>query len=101
VIAGPPRPTHHVAIVVKPDNGSVFARALQRGIGTIVGVVLGAIILAAVPYAPCIGAVRRCSHCPLRTCRLVQPYSGQLNRLAPSLRPDLVPASQELVTPAG
>ena len=41
-----------VAIVVKPDNGSVFARALQRGIGTIVGVVLGAVILAAVPYGP-------------------------------------------------
>jgi uncharacterized membrane protein YccC len=41
-----------VAVVVKPDNGSVFARALQRGIGTIVGVVLGAVILAAVPYGP-------------------------------------------------
>jgi uncharacterized membrane protein YccC len=41
-----------VAIVVKPDYGSVFARALQRGIGTIVGVVLGAVILAAVPYGP-------------------------------------------------
>jgi uncharacterized membrane protein YccC len=41
-----------VAIVVKPDNGSVFARALQRGIGTIAGVVLGAVILAAVPYGP-------------------------------------------------
>jgi uncharacterized membrane protein YccC len=41
-----------VAIVVKPDNGSVFARALQRGIGTIVGAELGAVILAAVPYGP-------------------------------------------------
>jgi uncharacterized membrane protein YccC len=41
-----------VAIVVKPDNGSVFARALQRGIGTIVGAGLGAVILAAVPYGP-------------------------------------------------
>ena len=41
-----------VAIVVKPDNGSVFARALQRGIGTIVGAVLGAVILVAVPYGP-------------------------------------------------
>jgi uncharacterized membrane protein YccC len=41
-----------VAIVVKPDYGSVFARALQRGIGTIVGAVLGAVILAAVPYGP-------------------------------------------------
>jgi uncharacterized membrane protein YccC len=41
-----------VAIVLKPDYGSVFARALQRGIGTIVGAVLGAIILAVVPYGP-------------------------------------------------
>ncbi|MGH3157914.1 MAG: FUSC family protein [Streptosporangiaceae bacterium] len=39
-----------VAIVLKPDFGSVFARALQRGIGTIVGAVLGAVILAIVPY---------------------------------------------------
>jgi uncharacterized membrane protein YccC len=41
-----------VAIVLKPDFGSVFARAVQRGIGTIVGAVLGAVILAAVPYGP-------------------------------------------------
>jgi len=41
-----------VAIVVKPDNGSVFARAVQRGIGTIAGAVLGAVILAAVPFGP-------------------------------------------------
>ena len=38
-----------VAIVLKPDLGSVFARAVQRGLGTVVGVVLGAAILAAVP----------------------------------------------------
>jgi uncharacterized membrane protein YccC len=38
------------AIVLKPDYGSVFARALQRGIGTIVGAVLGGAILAIVPY---------------------------------------------------
>lgn len=41
-----------VAIVLKPDYGSVFARAVQRGIGTIVGAVLGAVILIAVPYGP-------------------------------------------------
>jgi uncharacterized membrane protein YccC len=35
-----------VAIVLKPDFGSVFARALQRGIGTIVGAVAGAVLLA-------------------------------------------------------
>ena len=39
-----------VAIVLKPDFGSVFARAVQRGLGTILGAVLGAVILAAVPY---------------------------------------------------
>jgi uncharacterized membrane protein YccC len=41
-----------VAIVLKPDYGSVFARALQRGIGTVVGAFLGAAILAVVPYGP-------------------------------------------------
>jgi uncharacterized membrane protein YccC len=41
-----------VALVLKPDFGSVFARALQRGIGTIVGAVLGAVILVLVPYGP-------------------------------------------------
>ena len=34
-----------VAIVFKPDYGSVFARALQRGIGTVVGAVAGAVLL--------------------------------------------------------
>ena len=37
-----------VAIVFKPDYGSVFARALQRGIGTIVGAVAGAVLLIVV-----------------------------------------------------
>ncbi len=41
-----------VAIVLKPDLGSVFARAVQRGIGTIIGAVLGAVILILVPYGP-------------------------------------------------
>jgi uncharacterized membrane protein YccC len=41
-----------VAIVLKPDFGSVFARAVQRGVGTIIGAVLGAAILAVVPYGP-------------------------------------------------
>ena len=42
-----------VAIVLRPDFGSVFARALQRGIGTVVGAVLGAIILIVIPAGPC------------------------------------------------
>ncbi len=37
-----------VALVLRPDYGSVFARALQRGIGTIVGAVAGAVLLALV-----------------------------------------------------
>jgi uncharacterized membrane protein YccC len=41
-----------VGIIMKPDYGSVFARAVQRGAGTVVGAVLGAVILAAVPYGP-------------------------------------------------
>jgi uncharacterized membrane protein YccC len=41
-----------VAIVLRPDFGSVFARALQRGIGTMVGAVLGAIILVVIPAGP-------------------------------------------------
>ena len=41
-----------VAIILKPDYGSVFARAVQRGAGTVVGAVLGAAILAVVPYGP-------------------------------------------------
>jgi uncharacterized membrane protein YccC len=41
-----------VAVILKPDYGSVFARALQRAIGTVVGAVLGAAILAAVPFGP-------------------------------------------------
>jgi uncharacterized membrane protein YccC len=41
-----------VAIVLRPDFGSVFARGLQRGIGTVIGAVAGAVILAVVPYGP-------------------------------------------------
>ena len=37
-----------VAIVLKPDYGSVFARALQRGIGTVAGAVAGAALLVLV-----------------------------------------------------
>ena len=37
-----------VAVVFKPDYGSVLIRGLQRGIGTIVGAVLGAMLLITV-----------------------------------------------------
>ncbi|MEQ4618975.1 MAG: FUSC family protein [Corticimicrobacter sp.] len=38
-----------VGLVMKPDFGSIHDRALQRIIGTVVGVAIGALILAAVP----------------------------------------------------
>jgi uncharacterized membrane protein YccC len=38
-----------IAIVLKPDFGSVFGRALLRGGGTFVGALIGALVLALVP----------------------------------------------------
>jgi uncharacterized membrane protein YccC len=39
-----------VAIVLKPDFGSVFTRAIQRGVGTLLGVLLGSALLAVLPH---------------------------------------------------
>ena len=41
-----------VAVVLKPDLGSVFARALQSGAGTVIGASAGALILASRPPDP-------------------------------------------------
>ena len=41
-----------VAIVLKPDFGSVFTRAIQRGAGTLLGVLLGSALLALLPRSP-------------------------------------------------
>ncbi|MGH7911660.1 MAG: FUSC family protein, partial [Candidatus Dormibacteraceae bacterium] len=41
-----------VAIVLKPDFGSVFVRGLQRGLGTIAGVILGFGMLLVLPDRP-------------------------------------------------
>jgi uncharacterized membrane protein YccC len=38
-----------VAVVMKPDFGSVFARALQYGAGTVIGAIVAVLILAAGP----------------------------------------------------
>ncbi|MBS7703588.1 FUSC family protein [Chelatococcus asaccharovorans] len=38
-----------VAIVLKPDFGSVFVRAVQRSIGTVAGVVIGVTLMALLP----------------------------------------------------
>lgn len=40
------------AIVLKPDAGSVFARSVQRCLGTIVGTGIGAMVLDLVPTGP-------------------------------------------------
>jgi len=40
------------AVVLKPDFGSVFARGVQRTLGTFVGVLLGAGVLLVVPHGP-------------------------------------------------
>src|SRR3984885_1957970 len=61
-----------VAIVLKPDYGSVFARAVPRGIGTIAGAVLGAVILVAVPYGPWLLF-------PMAVLAAVQPYGRLRN----------------------
>jgi uncharacterized membrane protein YccC len=84
-----------VAVVVKPDNGSVFARALQRGIGTIVGVVLGAVILVAIPYGPWLLV-------PLAVLAAGQPY-GRLRNfgLAATFMTPMVVLLIDLLAPAG
>ncbi|WP_201402140.1 FUSC family protein [Kaistia sp. 32K] len=38
-----------VVIVLKPDFGSVFVRAVQRSLGTIVGVAIGVVLLTFIP----------------------------------------------------
>jgi uncharacterized membrane protein YccC len=84
-----------VAIVVKPDNGSVFARALQRGIGTIAGAVLGAVILAAVPYGPWLLF-------PIAVLAAAQPY-GRLRNfgLGATFMTPVVVLLIDLLAPAG
>jgi uncharacterized membrane protein YccC len=41
-----------VAVVLKPDLGSVFARGVQRTLGTVVGVLIGAAVVTLVPEGP-------------------------------------------------
>lgn len=39
-----------VAVALKPDFGSVFARAVQRGLGTVIGVLIGTALLVLLPF---------------------------------------------------
>jgi uncharacterized membrane protein YccC len=84
-----------VAIVVTPDNGSVFARALQRGIGTIAGAVLGAVILAAVPDGPWLLF-------PMAVLAAAQPY-GRLRNfgLGATFMTPVIVLLIDLLAPAG
>ena len=41
-----------VAIILKPDFGSVFGRAVQRGAGTLLGVLIGSALLSLFPRSP-------------------------------------------------
>jgi uncharacterized membrane protein YccC len=84
-----------VAIVVTPDSGSVFARAVQRGIGTIVGAELGAVILAAVPYGPWLLF-------PMAVLAAGQPY-GRLRNfgLGATFMTPVILLLMDLLAPAG
>jgi uncharacterized membrane protein YccC len=83
-----------VAIVLKPDYGSVFARALQRGIGTVVGAVAGAVLLVLVHGAWLL--------IPFGVLAALLPYGRSRNYglLATFLTP-LVVVLIDLLSPAG
>ncbi|MEU3164746.1 FUSC family protein [Streptosporangium sp. NPDC006930] len=61
-----------VALVLKPDFGSVFARAVQRVLGTLVGTLIGTLVLVLVPYGPLLLA-------PIAVCAALLPYGLQRN----------------------
>jgi uncharacterized membrane protein YccC len=84
-----------VAVILKPDYGSVFARALQRGIGTVAGAVLGAAILAVVPFGPWLLV-------PLGILAALLPYGKARNfGLAATFLTPLVVLLIDLLTPDG
>ncbi|MGJ6964200.1 FUSC family protein [Streptosporangium sp. G11] len=61
-----------VALVLKPDFGSVFARAVQRALGTLVGTLIGTLVLVLVPYGPLLLV-------PIAVCAALLPYGQQRN----------------------
>ncbi|MEV7967931.1 FUSC family protein [Sphaerisporangium sp. NPDC088356] len=84
-----------VALVLKPDFGSVFARAMQRGIGTVVGAVIGTVILSVVPYGPAILI-------PIAIFAALLPYGQQRNwGLMSTFQVPLVVLLVDLLTGAG
>jgi uncharacterized membrane protein YccC len=83
-----------VAIVFKPDYGSVFARTLQRGLGTVVGAVAGAVLLVLIHGTWLL--------IPLAVLAALLPYGRSRNYglLATFLTP-LVVVLIDLLSPAG
>ena len=83
-----------VAIVLKPDYGSVFARTLQRAIGTVVGAVAGVVLLVLVHGTWLL--------IPFAVLAALLPYGRSRNYglLATFLTP-LVVVLIDLLTPAG
>ncbi|NRQ33243.1 hypothetical protein HII36_15515 [Nonomuraea sp. NN258] len=61
-----------VALVLKPDFGSVFARAVQRGAGTVAGALIGSVLLATLPKGPAVLV-------PMALFALLMPYGMQRN----------------------
>lgn len=87
------------AIVLKPDFGSVFARALQRGLGTVIGVAIGAGLLIVVPHGPgliaCIAALA--AILPVAIIRNYGMFATFLTPLVVLLLDLLAPSGQQLL----
>ncbi|RCG26553.1 FUSC family protein [Sphaerisporangium album] len=84
-----------VALVLKPDFGSVFARAVQRGLGTVVGALIGTVILYVVPYGPPILV-------PIAIFAALLPYGQQRNwGLMSTFQVPVVVLLVDLLTGAG
>ncbi|MFJ2033850.1 FUSC family protein [Streptosporangium sp. NPDC087985] len=84
-----------VALVLKPDFGSVFARAVQRALGTLAGIVIGTVVLLVVPYGPGLLV-------PLAVLAALLPYGRQRNwGLLSTFQAPLVLLLVDLLTRSG
>lgn len=71
-----------VAVILKPDFGSVFVRAVQRSLGTLIGVVIAVAIFYAVPKGMWLVAVVGCLSVVLPWASL-KNYAWQCTFLTP------------------
>lgn len=84
-----------VALILKPDFGSVFARAVQRALGTFVGILIGTVVLLVVPYGPALLI-------PLAAFAALLPYGLQRNwGLMSTFQAPLVLLLVDLLTQGG